>query len=139
MTRDKKKMKDDAVAETLADPAVNNDCHRKPAVDFDGAMLRLGGDRQLFLDFVHILGEDGPVLIQKIETAIESSDCQQLEHSAHALKGLVSNFGARDCVADALLLEQAGRAGELSDVEAPFKRLIENHQHLLCELETLVD
>ncbi len=137
MTRDKKKTEDDAVAETQTVPAINNDVNRKPAVDFQGAMVRLGGDRQLFLDFVQILGEDGPVLIKKIETAIDSSDCQQLEHSAHALKGLVSNFGARDCVADALLLEQAGRSEDLSNVDAPFQRLIENHQHLLCELETL--
>ena len=46
-----------------------------------------------------------------------SRDPQALQQAAHALKGSIANFAARDAVEAALKLEMMGRRRELSGVE----------------------
>ncbi len=105
-------------------------------VDYENAMNRLGGDRKLFLEFVAFLCEDGPELMKKIQLAIENSDCDQLEQYSHALKGLVSNFGASECVRNALAIEKAGRTQDLDGIDKSYERLVISHQTLQHELKS---
>lgn len=110
-----------------------------PIVDYKSAMIRLAGDQQLFMEFVAIAQEDGPELIRKIQLAIQNADCDQLQHYGHALKGLVSNFGASECVAHALAIEQAGRARNLDDVSESFEKLVVSHQELQGALDSFAE
>jgi HPt (histidine-containing phosphotransfer) domain-containing protein len=61
----------------------------------------------------------------------------KLENAAHALKGSVANFGARNAVEAAFHLEQMGRANQMSEAEGMLGKL-ENALSAVCtELATL--
>jgi two-component system sensor histidine kinase/response regulator len=86
-------------------------------VDYSAALKRLGGDRQLFSEFVEIFSTDAPKLMRQLSKGLTDQDCGQVEKAAHALKGLMLNFGAKPCCEMALEFELAGRNRELSGVK----------------------
>lgn len=104
-------------------------------VELDAAINRLGGDRELFKEFVEIYLQDSSKLIQKIEVAIQQNDPEQLEKGAHALKGLMSNFGAKPCVEQALRFEKAGREGKVVEVADELENLKNLNRKLREELD----
>ena len=106
-------------------------------VDEDGALKRLGGDRQLFNEFISIFMEDSEILMGEIGDSLKSADTEQVCKSGHALKGLVSNFGAKEFVDVALKLELAGRAGDVSMCESDYLKLKNLHSQLKEELQSL--
>ena len=83
--------------------------------DYDGTLERLGGDVELFVDLVRFFLEDAAMLQARMETALEAKDARTVEITAHSLKGLCSNFGARRAVAAAYAIEESARAGKLAD------------------------
>lgn len=103
-------------------------------VEYETSLHRLGGDRELFIEFIEIFMDDSPKLMAELSNAIETRDCLSLEKSAHALKGLMSNFGASPCCDSALKLELAGRNGELESVDHEFSKLKNYFKQLCVEL-----
>jgi CheY-like chemotaxis protein len=97
-------------------------------VDLEAALNRLGGDQDLFREFVVIFQEDAPKLLNRIVQSVEQQDSSQLEQAAHALKGLMSNFGANQCVELAQQLESAGKQNHVSSI-APLLKPFQ----LLCD------
>nr|AXL05475.1 hypothetical protein [uncultured bacterium] len=83
--------------------------------DYEGTLERLGGDAELFVDLVRFFLEDAAMLLARLEAALASKDTREVEISAHSLKGLCSNFGARRAVAAAYAIEECARAGKLAD------------------------
>jgi HPt (histidine-containing phosphotransfer) domain-containing protein len=83
--------------------------------DYDGTLERLGGDEELFVDLVRFFLEDAAMLSERMEAALEAKDARTVEISAHSLKGLCSNFGARRAVAAAYAIEESARVGKLAD------------------------
>src|SRR6185436_18206487 len=67
--------------------------------DYEATLERLGGDVELFVDLVRFFLEDAALLEARLESALESKDVRTVEITAHSLKGLCSNFGARRAVA----------------------------------------
>ena len=106
-------------------------------VDLDSVLGRLDGDVELFQDFIAIFMEDAPALMKEIDTALNRADAPALQQSSHALKGLLLNFGAKQCVEAALALERAGRAGEIGNAEEDYEKLLVSFEALRDELETL--
>ena len=106
-------------------------------VDLDSLLRRLDGDVELFHDFVQIFMEDAPPLIKEIDTALNDADALALQQSSHALKGLLLNFGAKQCVEAALALEKAGRDNEIGNAEEEYEKLLVSFEALRDELETL--
>jgi len=78
-------------------------------VDFDGAMTRLGGDRELFQEFISVYDEDMPTLLEALQNASRTRDRSGVERNAHSLRGLISNFGARRAVEAAAQLEDIAK------------------------------
>ena len=109
-----------------------------PLVDEKGALQRLGGDRQLFCEFISIFMEDSEVLMSELSNGLQNSDAEQVSKSGHALKGLISNFGAKPCVDTAYKLELAGRTGDVSTCDDDFERLKELHSRMKEELQAFV-
>jgi HPt (histidine-containing phosphotransfer) domain-containing protein len=107
-------------------------------VAYDDSLQRLGGDKELFREFVAIFFEDSPELLEKLFTATQSSDHEAVTHSAHALKGLMLNFGATPCCELALDFELAGKRGELSSVEGSQQRLKDLYEQLCSELKNFL-
>ena len=79
----------------------------------DGNVRLLGKLTCLFL-------ADCPAMLSRIRQAVVSRDSQALQQAAHALKGSIANFAARDAVEAALKLEMMGRRRNLAGVEEAY-------------------
>ena len=93
--------------------------------DFSEALSNIGGDENLLAELASIFLEEYPEILKSVRTAVGNNDGEALVYFAHALKGSVSNFVARDAEGAARKLEHIGREGDLAD--AP---------EVLSELET---
>ena len=83
----------------------------------------------LFLD-------DLPGMLSEIRVAMASQDSTALGRASHALKGSVSNFGARYAFEAALRLEKIGGSGDLSQAVAAFAQLEQEFARLEEALRT---
>jgi HPt (histidine-containing phosphotransfer) domain-containing protein len=107
------------------------------ALDRDLALSRVGGDKELLREIAVLFIEECPRAFAEIQEAIVCQDAAKLENAAHALKGSVANFGARDAVEAAFRLEQMGRANEMKEAEGTL-RFLEIALSVVCtELATL--
>ena len=107
-------------------------------VEYEASLRRLGDDRELFIEFIEIFMKDSPKLLEDICTAVKSVDCGLLEKSAHALKGLMSNFGAKPCCDCAQRFELAGRNREIGSVSQELSMLKQWYEKLCSELKEFV-
>ena len=98
--------------------------------DFDAAMVRLDGNRELFVELIRFFDEDAPELIERIRTGLGTQDAVGVERAAHTLKGLAANFGARQAVEAAETLEIAARGGSLDDARDALPRLEDQFDQL---------
>jgi HPt (histidine-containing phosphotransfer) domain-containing protein len=106
---------------------------------FETTLLRLGGDRDLFSDLVRFFFEDYPDLVNQLRNGIARKNADVIEHAAHRIKGLVSNFDYPPPIDASVRLELMGRSrnldgadtvaatldrglSELAEWLAPFKR-----------------
>ena len=107
------------------------------ALDRQLALSRVGGDQELLREIAVLFIDECPRALAEIQDAVVCRDAVKLENAAHALKGSVANFGARDAVEAAFHLEQMGRANEMSEAEAML-RVLEIALSVVCaELATL--
>jgi HPt (histidine-containing phosphotransfer) domain-containing protein len=86
----------------------------EPVLDVDGALARLGGDRNLYSELAGYLLEDVPRLFNDVRSAVTAKDAAAVKMSAHALKGLVAGCGGTRAASVAQALENAGQAFDLS-------------------------
>ncbi|MDJ0974075.1 MAG: Hpt domain-containing protein [Planctomycetota bacterium] len=111
----------------------------EPSFDAAAAIARLGGDVALFRRIGAMFLAQQETLLGAVRVAAETANAEALERTAHALKGAVANFGAEGVQAAAEVLEQRGRAGELSDLGADLDTLEANLTQFAAELTTHVD
>ncbi|WP_229522058.1 hybrid sensor histidine kinase/response regulator [Massilia antarctica] len=77
-------------------------CHGQRAgavIDWDGALLRLDGDRELLRELAALFIGDGPHLRDSLEQALAAGDGEAAQRAAHSLQGVLVNFGARRAIA----------------------------------------
>jgi CheY-like chemotaxis protein/HPt (histidine-containing phosphotransfer) domain-containing protein len=77
-------------------------------------LARVDGDLELLREIVELFLRDHPGRLAEIRHAIALGDNNALVRTAHALKGSVGNFAAKDAAETARQLEMMGRNGELS-------------------------
>lgn len=101
-------------------------------LDVEGALGRLGGDRDLFLELTAMLLEDAPALFTALSAGMRAGDAAAVESKSHALKGLLLNCGGTRAARAAQLVEDAGHARRISsaaplvaDLETELDQLIE--------------
>jgi two-component system sensor histidine kinase/response regulator len=107
------------------------------ALDRQLALSRVGGDQQLLREIAILFIEECPRAFAQIQEAIACGDAAKLENAAHALKGSVANFGAREAVEAAFRLEQMGRANDMSEAEKILGKLESALSAVCAELATL--
>jgi two-component system, sensor histidine kinase and response regulator len=107
---------------------------------FDEAELlgRVDHDWAFLGETVQMLVADGPALLAAVRQSADAGDATALTHSAHTLKGMLSNFCAPDATASALAVEQLGRAGDLSAVEPALQALEARTSVLIADLTDFV-
>lgn len=95
------------------------------AAEFDENELleRVDGDVGFLAETVEMLAEDGRSLMGEVTSAAASGDAVALRRSAHALKGMVSNFCAPRAHEGALDLERMGKSGDLAGASEAAERL----------------
>jgi two-component system sensor histidine kinase/response regulator len=102
--------------------------------DYSGAMERMGHDQQLFQDMVAYLNHDGPRWLDELKAAAEAGDLPRVQHRAHSLKGLISNFGAARAWQAAASLEDLARAKREEGVPAAIVTLSNSLTELIDAL-----
>ena len=108
------------------------------AFDPNAVLKRVDGDRDLLKEIAGLFFEDTPRLMVEIRKAIECSDANALERSAHTLKGSIGNFGARHASEFAYSLEQMGRNGDFARALEAFEQLEQQLALLGPALELLM-
>jgi two-component system, sensor histidine kinase and response regulator len=107
------------------------------ALDRQLALSRVGGDKELLREIAVLFIEECPGAFAEIQEAVTRGDAAKLENAAHALKGSVANFGARDAVEAAFRLEQMGRANQMGEAEEMLRKLESALSAVCIELATL--
>ncbi len=108
-----------------------------PALDWETALGRVGGDEALLLDLAKLFCDECPRMLSAVQQAVERKSAPDLHKAAHSLKGSVATFAAQQAFEAALRLERLGRAGELTDVDEGFVILAQEVERLQATLETL--
>jgi two-component system sensor histidine kinase/response regulator len=101
------------------------------------ALQRIGGDEQLLREIAGLCLEEYPKLLGEIRAAIAARNSKDLEHAAHTMKGVVSNFAAESTRQAAFALELIGRSGDLKDARTALAELERALRALHPELEKL--
>ena len=108
-----------------------------PPIDLAHALERMGGDRQLFSDVIHVFLEDGPGQLAAIKAAVDARDADAIRRTAHALKGASGNLAATDVFEAAQTLERLGAERRLDAAEAGWRRLSAAAAQLLDTLRRI--
>jgi two-component system, sensor histidine kinase and response regulator len=107
--------------------------------DREQLMAAFDHDWSFFKDCVGMFREDYPEMLSAIRETIRSGDAPGLRRSAHALKGMVGNFGAKAIARTAFVLEEMGRRAELSEGELAFQQLAEEVAGLERALAAIIE
>lgn len=114
---------------------------RKPdlaVLDLNGALERIAGDQGLLREIAEIFLNDGPLLLRELQSALSGGDSQQIERTAHALKGIAANVGGLRVERAALAVEDAARGGHLELAQVAAQQLEREFAQLVDALRNTV-
>jgi signal transduction histidine kinase/CheY-like chemotaxis protein/HPt (histidine-containing phosphotransfer) domain-containing protein len=120
--------------ETVSGAAQTN-ISKGEVFDREQALASVDWDMELFREVVGLFLEDYPKNMAEIDSAIREGDAFRLNRAAHALKGSVVNFGARNAFDLALRLEMMGKESELTGAGGIFNSLAGEMERLRKALE----
>ena len=100
--------------------------------------LQEDGDPDLLAELVEVFEADVPPRVAALRGALERGDAGTIERTAHTLKGGSANLGAAKMAGTARLLEEAGRAGDLSTAPALLERLDADFEEARAALSALL-
>jgi HPt (histidine-containing phosphotransfer) domain-containing protein len=106
-------------------------------LDYEGALARFGGDKQLFVEMAGILLEDTPKLNAELAKAVAEKDASLIRSRAHALKGLLAGCGGVRAARICQLLEHAGEKSDLSRIDSLLEDLDSEVERLTTALRQL--
>jgi PAS domain S-box-containing protein len=109
-----------------------------PVVERDRLLERLEGDTDLLEEIVGLYMQTCPDLVRDLREAVTRADAPALCRAAHALKGMVSHFGAPQATAALVALEAMGRDARLAGLEVALERALREIDRLDRALATLV-
>jgi PAS domain S-box-containing protein len=106
-------------------------------LDHAALLAGVDGNRRLLNKIVRLFLADYPQRLAEIKEAIRRADAATLATAAHALKGSVGNFEAKNAFTTTLRLETIGRNGDLADADDLFATLQSQLALLAEELRKL--
>jgi HPt (histidine-containing phosphotransfer) domain-containing protein len=109
-----------------------------PAFDRVELLDRVGNDMAFLAETVEMLAADGRTLLAEVRVAIQKGDAGAVGRSAHALKGMISNFCAPGAQEGALAIEKMGKTGELAGAARAVESLSSQVETLITELQKFV-
>jgi CheY-like chemotaxis protein len=102
---------------------VSDRSRRGQVLDGRALLAQVDGNVQLLGKLTRLFLADCPARLSRIRQAVASRDPQALHQAAHALKGSIANFAARDAFDAALKLEKMGKQNDLTGVEDAHRTL----------------
>ncbi len=111
--------------------------HLVKHMDVEGALDRLGGDRELLAELAGLFCEEGPRLLSEAGQALARGDAAALQNAAHQLKGLLAQFCAAEAREAAWQLELEARRADLVAAEPRLEVLRQKFDAVLPELGRL--
>src|SRR5215218_8871060 len=99
---------------------------------------QVDNDWDFLADTVQMLAADGPALINDIRRAADTGDAPAAARSAHALKGMISNFCSPAAHSRAQAVEQLSRSGDLTPLPAAVAALESEFKTLVGDLTKFV-
>jgi signal transduction histidine kinase/FixJ family two-component response regulator/HPt (histidine-containing phosphotransfer) domain-containing protein len=90
---------------------VRSSSGKAPSLDAQGALKRLGGDREVLDKVMTVFRENIGPLCHQFEQAAEAADWESIRRLSHALKGSAGIVGAEACRWMAAELERCAKAG----------------------------
>jgi len=111
------------VVEAVAEPAPGPAESGLVVLDRKALLKFVDGDPELLQELVQVFLRERAGMMTRVETAISAGDAKKVQQAAHALKGALGTFGAREAFEAALKLEIMGRAGNLTGVEEAWTAL----------------
>jgi HPt (histidine-containing phosphotransfer) domain-containing protein len=94
-----------------------------PAFDRREMLERLGGREELLGRFIDMFTRNVSGYVDKLQTALEQGDCEQVRLQAHTIKGAAANISARRLRKSAIIMENFACEGRLDDAVALLPRL----------------
>lgn len=109
-----------------------------PSFDPDEALSIVEGDKDLFVELVHVFRENYPAELSSIREAIGLRDSEALWRASHHFKGTLSALAAGPAFDAAVRLENIGRHADLTDAAATYIEMEQNVQTLDAALSDWV-
>jgi HPt (histidine-containing phosphotransfer) domain-containing protein len=111
----------------------------KKVFNKDEILKKFDGDGEFLAELIEIFINDIPDQLFVIQKAVNNRNSNDLEKSAHKLKGAVANFEEKAAFEVALQLEMMGRENRLDGVEDAYDALIIEVECLTNALKEFVE
>ena len=106
-------------------------------VNWEAALARVRGDRELLRELVEIFFREEPLWLEQIRRAVENKDAAALQLGAHTLKGALGTIGATTASQLAESLEMMGHSRELSEARTGLAQLEKALVRLRADLQEI--
>lgn len=107
--------------------------------DKDEILKRFDGEKEFLAELVEIFINDIPKQLSEIQKAVNNHNSNDLEKSAHKLKGAIANFAEKAAFEAALKLEMMGRENRLGGVKETYDTLVNEVECLVNALKECSD
>ena len=114
---------------------VNEPKDQGTVFDLDAALAPVGGDTDILHRVIDIFLSTYEGLLDRVRLAVNANDANAIHESAHALKGSVSNFGAKQSAEVAHQLEQMGRNDTIQGSDIVLQELESEIAQLVTALQ----
>ncbi|HWZ45070.1 MAG TPA: Hpt domain-containing protein [Candidatus Saccharimonadales bacterium] len=113
----------------------------EPSAFFDRVSLweRVDNDMDLLRDLVRIFGQEYPVIVQKLDAAMEARNGAEIAKLGHKVRGAALQFSAHRVAATAARLEALGTAGSLDGMNEACEELKAGIAELLDGLRLMTN
>ena len=130
-----KNVKANSVEIDTASPTRALGAAEPPVADFDAALDRVEGDRELLEELMGMFTAECSRDMAEIHKSLEARDMKLLERLAHTLKGASATLAAGAVSSAAAALEKQARTGEVGNAEQLLETLRREMGRLLGEIE----
>ncbi|MDH4129820.1 MAG: response regulator, partial [Spirochaetota bacterium] len=125
----------DTIKKLMSSKPIKN----KVVINEKEILLRVEHDFDLLNTLINLFSESYPKLMSDIQEAIKNLDSKLLEHSAHNLKGMLSNLAAKSSTEIALQLEKLGRDNNFANANEFYLQLVSEIEKLKPALLALTN
>lgn len=105
------------------------------SIDEKALLAHLDDDRDLLRSLISIYSTNTPLLLQRLNDAINANDTKEVSITAHTLKGTCRHFLAREAARLAERIEDMARAGNLDTAAENYRSLTLAVKSLTTQLE----